>query len=98
MEGLRDFGEQMEIVGIILADEKVEKLFNQIDKVKEKKNKVKTASLMSQLVGHCVKEHEAETIRLIELSTGIKAEEMTKEDAQKNAFGVLMSTLGSFFG
>ena len=97
MEGFKDFGEQMEIVGIILDDPKVEELFEKIDKAKETKNKVKLSSAMAQLVGYCVKEHEEETLRLIELATGKKTDEMTAEEAQKNAFGVLTATLGSFF-
>ena len=98
MEGLKDFGEQMEIVGILLDDPKVEELFEKIEKAKESKSKVKLSSGMAQLVGYCIKEHEKETMRLVEIATGKQIDELDKEEAQKTAFGVLTASLGSFFG
>ena len=94
---IKDFGEQMEIVATLLDDEKIEDYFKQIEKAKEIKNKVKTSALMAHLVAYCIEKYEKETLRLVELATGKKADEMTKEEAQKAAFGVLLSSLGSFF-
>jgi len=94
---IKNFGEQMEIVGMILEDAKVEELFGKIENAKEEKSKVKVSSLMAQLVGYCIKKYEKETFRLIEIATGKKIDDLSEEEAQKNAFGVLTASLGSFF-